>query len=265
MSAQVEALLSYRSVEVRFGAKVAVSGLSAEVHPGEILGVVGESGSGKTTVLRAAMKLLAHGGAVTAGEILFRGRDLAKTSEREMRKIRGAQIGMIFQDAGASFCPVRTVGSQVCESMRAHMKLSRAEAFERAREMFEKLNLSDCARIWKSYPFELSGGMNQRVCIAAAMLSRPQLLLADEPTSALDAAARRQVVQELRALRELFGTAIVLVSHDVGAVAAIADRVLVLKDGRTAECGEAAQVLASPRSEAARALIAAQPRLRRTE
>lgn len=172
-------------------------------------------------------------------------------------------MGMIFQDAGASLCPIRTIGEQIYESMSAHRKISRAEAKEKALQLFEKLNFRDGERIWNSYPFELSGGMNQRAGIAIAMLLEPSVLLADEPTSALDVAVQRQVVEEILRLRELFGTAVILVTHDIGVVSAMADTVLVLKDGRMMEYGRAEQVLHRPENEYTRKLLAAVPRLRR--
>ena len=183
--------------------------------------------------------------------------------EKELRKIRGAKIGMIFQDAGASLCPIRTIGAQIYESMSAHMDISRADAREQAFALFEKLHFQDSRRIWDSYPFELSGGMNQRAGIAIAMLMNPAVLLADEPTSALDVAVQKQVVLEMKQLRELFGTAIILVTHDIGVVSAIADTVLVLKDGRKVEYGPARRVLQAPEQAYTKKLLAAVPKLRR--
>ena len=170
---------------------------------------------------------------------------------------------MIFQDAGASLCPIRTIGSQIYESMSAHGKLTKAEAKEKALMLFEKLHFQDSRRIWDSYPFELSGGMNQRAGIAIAMLMEPPVLLADEPTSALDVAVQKQVVLEMLRLRDLFGTAMILVTHDIGVVSAMADTVLVLKDGKVMEYGRARQVLNEPEREYTRKLLSAVPKLRR--
>lgn len=259
----MEELLTYQSVEVSFNGKAVTHDVSFTLHTGEILGIVGESGSGKSTLLKAAMGLLGRGGMVTRGDIWFENHDLPDLKEREMRQIRGAKIGMIFQDAGASLCPIRTVGSQIYESMSEHRSVTLPEAKEQAMALFEKLQFSDGQRIWDSYPFELSGGMNQRVGIAMAMLMEPSVLLADEPTSALDVAVQKQVVQEMLRLRELFGTAILLVTHDIGVVSAMADTVLVLQDGRIMEYGKTEQVLHAPQNPYTRQLLAAVPRLRR--
>ena len=259
----MEPLLTYQSVEVSFNGRAVTHDVSFTLHAGEILGIVGESGSGKSTLLKAAMGLLGNGGLVTKGDIWFKGKDLPDLPEKELRKICGAGIGMIFQDAGASLCPIRTIGEQIYESMSAHMEITRSQAREKALALFEKLQFKDGQRIWNSYPFELSGGMNQRAGIAIAMLMEPPVLLADEPTSALDVAVQKQVIEEMLHLRELFGTAIILVTHDIGVVSAMADTVLVLKDGRVMEFGTAQQVLREPRDAYTRKLLAAVPKLRR--
>ena len=151
-------ILTYDSVEISFDGEAVVHDVSFSLTPGEILGLVGESGSGKSTLIKAAMGLLGSGGLVTRGDICYMGQNILDISEKEKRKIRGAGIGMIFQDAGASLCPIRTIGDQIYESMRAHKKVSRNEAKDRAMELFEKLNFKDSQRVWDSYPFELSGG-----------------------------------------------------------------------------------------------------------
>ena len=259
----MEPLLTYRSVEVSFNGRAVTHDVSFTLHAGEILGIVGESGSGKSTLLKAAMGLLGNGGLVTKGDIWFKGKDLPDLPEKELRKICGAGIGIIFQDAGASLCPIRTIGEQIYESMSAHMEITRSQAREKALALFEKLQFKDGQRIWNSHPFELSGGMNQRAGIAIAMLMEPPVLLADEPTSALDVAVQKQVIEEMLHLRELFGTAIILVTHDIGVVSAMADTVLVLKDGQIMEFGTAQQVLRDPQDAYTRTLLAAVPKLRR--
>lgn len=256
-------ILTYDSVEISFDGKAVVQDVNFSLAPGEILGLVGESGSGKSTLIKAAMGLLGAGGLVTRGDIRYLGQNILDIPEKEKRKIRGAKIGMIFQDAGASLCPIRTIGDQIYESMRAHQKVTRKEAKDRAMDLFEKLNFKDSARVCKSYPFELSGGMNQRAGIAIAMLMNPPILFADEPTSALDVSVQRQVVKEMLKLRELFGTAIVIVTHDIGVVRAMADTVLVLKDGKTVEYGTADVILDHPKDPYTKKLLAAVPKLQR--
>ena len=256
-------LLSYEHVEISYGGTPVVHDVSFSVKPGEILGLVGESGSGKSTLIKAAMGLLGDNGLVTKGDILFDGKNIPDLPEKELRKIRGKKIGMIFQDAGTSLCPIRTIGEQIYESMSAHMDISKADAQDRAFTLFEKLHFQDSRRIWDSYPFELSGGMNQRAGIVIAMLMNPAVLLADEPTSALDVAVQKQVVLEMKLLRELFGTAIILVTHNIGVVSAMADTVLVLKDGRKVEYGPARKVLQAPEQAYTKKLLAAVPKLRR--
>lgn len=256
------ALLEYRHVQISFNGTPAVYDVSFSLRPGEILGLVGESGSGKSTLIRAATGLLGSG-AVTAGDILFEGKSLPDLPEKELRRIRGAKIGMIFQDCGASLSPIRTIGEQIVESMAAHRRVKVSEAKASAMELFEKLRFPDGERVWNSYPFELSGGMNQRAGIAIAMLMNPAVLLADEPTSALDVAVQRQVVEEMLRVREVFGTAIIIVTHDIGVVSAMADSVLVLQNGRVMEYGRAADVLERPQNDYTRKLLSAVPRLRR--
>lgn len=256
-------LLDYENVEISFGGTPVVHDVSASLQSGEILGLVGESGSGKSTLIKAAMGLLGNNGLVTKGDIWFEGKNLPDLPEKELRKIRGEKIGMIFQDAGASLCPIRTIGEQIFESMSAHSAVSKTEAREKALDLFDKLHFKNPERIWDSYPFELSGGMNQRAGIAIAMLMNPSILLADEPTSALDVSVQKQVVIEMLQLRDMFGMAIILVTHDIGVVSAMADRILVLKDGNTMEYGNAEEVLNHPQNDYTKKLLAAVPKLRR--
>ena len=257
----MEELLTYSHVDVSFRGNTVVHDVSFSLHKGEILGIVGESGSGKSTLLKAAMGLLGKDGMVTRGDIFFSGQDIPDLSEKQLRTICGAGIGMIFQDAGASLSPIRTIGAQIHESIAAHKKMTKEEAKSLALQLFTKLGLEDGKRIWNSYSFELSGGMKQRVGIALAMLMEPPVLLADEPTSALDVAVQKQVLEEMLHLREVFGTAMILVTHDIGVVSAMADTVLVLKDGCVVEYGTAEKVLKEPHREYTRNLLAAVPKL----
>ena len=256
-------ILRYEHVDISYNGVKVIKDVSFTVSEGEILGIVGESGSGKSTLIRAAMGLLGETGLVTRGDIWYKGRNLPDLSAREMRKLNGPELGMIFQYAGSSFCPIRTVGAQLYESMTEHESLSK-EAFRvRATELLEKIGFENTRRILESYPFELSGGMQQRVGIAAAMLLNPSVLLADEPTSALDVSVQKQVVEEMLLVRESFGTAIVLVTHNIGVIGAMADKVLVMKNGESVEYGEAEQVLNHPQAEYTRLLLSAVPKLRR--
>ena len=259
----MDALLTYNSVDICYNENPVVRNVSFTLQTGEILGIVGESGSGKSTIIKAAMGLLGQSGVVTSGDILFQGKNLPDLGINEMREICGTKIGMIFQDSGASLCPVRTIGSQIYESMSAHARITRKEANERALELFHKLNFKDGQRILNCYSFQLSGGMNQRVGIAMAMLLNPAVLLADEPTSALDVAVQKQVVQEMLFLRKMYGTAIILVTHNIEVIAAIADSVIVLQNGHIMEYGTTRQVLNESQNEYTKALLAAVPKVRR--
>lgn len=259
----MEALLQYNHVDISYLGQPAVQDVSFSLHSGEILGIVGESGSGKSTLIKAAMGLLGCEGQVTRGDIWFKGKNLPELLPKELRKLCGPELGYIFQSSGSAFCPIRTVGAQLFETMRAHGKITKADFEVQALELLGKLGFADGKRILASYPFELSGGMQQRVGIAAAMLLNPSVLFADEPTSALDVTIQKQVVEEMLMVRETFGTAIVLVTHNLGVIGAMADRVLVLVNGRCVECGSTRQVLSQPRADYTKALLAAVPRLRR--
>lgn len=259
----MEALLRYNHVDISYLGQPVIRDVSFSLHSGEILGIVGESGSGKSTLIKAAMGLLGCEGQVTRGDIWFKGKNLPELPPKELRKLCGPELGYIFQSSGSAFCPIRTVGAQLFETMRAHGKITKADFEARAMEMLQKLGFENGKRILTSYPFELSGGMQQRIGIAAAMLLNPSVLFADEPTSALDVTIQKQVVEEMLLVRKTFGTAIILVTHNLGVIGAMTDRVLVLENGRCVECGSTRQVLSQPRADYTKALLAAVPRLRR--
>ena len=259
----MEELLRYDHVDISYNGFLAVKDVSFTLEPGEILGIVGESGCGKSTLIKAAMGLLGSAGMVTRGDIWYKGKNLPDLSAKELRRLNGPELGMIFQSAGSSFCPIRTIEAQLYETMTEHEKTSKAEFLDRAMELLGKLGFEDGKRVLESYPFELSGGMQQRVGIAAAMLLNPSVLLADEPTSALDVSVQKQVVEEMLLVRKTFGTAIVLVAHNIGVIGAMADKVLVMKNGETVEYGKTQQVLENPQADYTRALLSAVPRLRR--
>ena len=256
-------ILRYEHVDITYNGYRAIKDVSFTVSEGEILGIVGESGSGKSTLIKAAMGLLGDTGLVTRGDIWYKGKNLPDLSASELRRLNGPELGMIFQYAGSSFCPIRTVGAQLYESMTEHEHISIEDFRIRAFALLEKIGFDNAQRILESYPFELSGGMQQRVGIAAAMLLNPSVLLADEPTSALDVSVQKQVVEEMLLVRRTFGTSIVLVTHNIGVIGAMADKVLVMRNGETVEYGETRQVLEDPKEEYTKLLMSAVPRLRR--
>ena len=242
----MESLLKLEHVTICYNGEPVVHDVDLELNKGEILGVVGESGSGKSTIIKAIMGLLGNEGMVTEGDIWYKGKNIVDMPEKELRRLLGPEIAMVFQDSGAALCPIRTVGDQIYESMREHERISRKECAERAVRMMAKIGLKDGERVLQSYPFELSGGMNQRVGICISMLQNPALLLADEPTSALDVTIQKQVVEEMLLMRKEYGTAMIVVTHNISVVEKMADKVLVLKNGKVREYGKTAQVLTAP-------------------
>lgn len=232
-----------------------------DLKKGEIASIVGESGSGKTTVIRAVLGLLPGGGKVTEGDILFEGKSLLENTAEEWRNLRGTDMSMIFQDSGAMLNPIRKIGSVFVEYIRTHEKISRKAAWEKGREMLEQMRLPSSDNIMKSYPFQLSGGMRQRVGIAMAMTFQPKLLLADEPTSALDVTTQAQTVRQMMELREEWGTSIIMVTHNLGAAAYMSDQILVMKEGQIADAGSRDQILKGGRSVYTQELLEAVPSL----
>lgn len=239
----MEPLLRVEHITICYNRKPVVTDVSFTLQPGEILGVVGESGSGKSTIIKAIMGLLGDAGMVTRGDIWYKGQNVVDMPQKELRKLLGPEIGMVFQDCKASLCPIRTVEAQIYESLSEHEKITKAGANERAGALMRKIGLNDYQRVLDSYPFELSGGMNQRVGICAAMMMKPSLLLADEPTSALDVTVQAQVVEEMKLMRREYGTAMILVTHNIGVVGVMADQVLVLRDGQMMDYGSTDRVL----------------------
>lgn len=256
-------LLDIQHVEICYDGRPVVQDVSFQVEPGEILGLVGESGSGKSTVIKAAMGLLGNSGTVTKGDIFYKGQNVLKAGAEELRRMRGPAMGMIFQNTGASLCPVRSIGDQLYESVNQHEKASQGEVRQRALELFEKMRLPDGDRILNSYPFELSGGMNQRVGILMAMILRPDLLFADEPTSALDVTVQVQVVREMMKMRDIYGTGIVIVTHNIGVVEYMADKIAVMHQGRLEEYGKKEDVMHHPQKDYTKKLIGAVLRIHR--
>ena len=239
----------------------AVDQVSLDIERGQVLALVGESGSGKTTVGMAMLKLLPEEADVLAGEIQFDGHDLLTMPESELRTVRGRQITMIFQDPIAGLNPVLSVGEQVAEVMTTHMGASKKDAKAQAIEILAQVGLADPKRVAKAYPFQLSGGMCQRVMIGIATAMKPDLIVADEPTSSLDVTVQAQILHQLDLLRRDQGTAVLLITHDFGVVSQIADEVGVMYAGHLVETGTAMEVLKAPHHPYAHGLMAALPRL----
>jgi peptide/nickel transport system ATP-binding protein len=241
-----------------------VRNVSFRVHPGETLALVGESGSGKTITCRAALRILPDAAQVRGGAIRFApggqpARDLMKLSERDMRRIRGNQMSMIFQEPMRSLSPLHRLGDQVSEVLRVHRDMSMSRAKSAVLDTFERVGFADPLRVWRSYPFELSGGMRQRAMIAMAIVAKPDLLIADEPTTALDVTTQAQVLGLIKDIQRDIGMAVMLVTHDLGVVANMAETIVVMNKGRVMERGPAAAVLGDPAHGYTRKLIAAAP------
>jgi peptide/nickel transport system ATP-binding protein/oligopeptide transport system ATP-binding protein len=258
------ALLTIQDLHVRFqtyaGVVHAVNGMTFEVKEGEIFGLVGESGCGKSVTGYAALGMVPHPGEVQQGRILFRGDDLLEASEAEMRQVRGGRIAMIFQDPSASLNPVFTVGNQVTRVIRRHLNVGKAEARRLALEMFDAVGLPDPARVFGSYPHELSGGMKQRIMIAMALSCGAELLIADEPSTALDVTIQAQILALLSDLCKSQGVSILLITHDLGVVAETCNRVGVAYAGSIVEMGLADDVLYGMKHPYTLGLLGALPR-----
>ena len=261
MSALVEVEDLAIDFATRSGTVRALRGVSFAVMPGEALGIVGESGSGKTVACRAILKLIAANARVRAGRILFEGRDVLAMDSTELERFRGEQAAMIFQNPSTHLDPIMTVGRQVGEAMVIHRGFSWAKARARTIELLEDMQIVEARRRVDAYPHELSGGMRQRVMIAAALACEPTLLIADEPTTALDVTVQAQILGLLRRIRRERRLSLMLVSHDLGVVAEMCDRVVVMRDGVVLETGPVDRILQSPHHEYTRRLIASQPAL----
>ncbi|WP_210530146.1 ABC transporter ATP-binding protein [Rubellimicrobium arenae] len=249
------------SVATEAGLRPLVQGISFDLRRGETLAIAGESGSGKSITSLAIMGLLPTNVRATAGAVRLAGTDLLRLPEARMRAIRGDRVAMIFQEPMTSLNPVMTVGAQLVEAIEAHEPMARGQAQARALEALKAVRLSEPEHRLRQYPHELSGGMRQRVVIAMAIALRPDVLIADEPTTALDVTVQREVLDLLRDLRRELGTAIVLITHDMGVVAEMADRVIVMKDGAVVEDGPVVRIFDAPAKDYTRALLAAVPRM----
>ncbi len=259
-------LLAVEDLHVAFagdsGENTYVDGVSFHVDDGETVCIVGESGCGKSVTVLSMMGLLGENGRVTAGQVLFDGKNLLALSEADLDRIRGDEITMIFQDAMTSLNPVFTIGSQLTESIRVHLHLSKREAAARAAALLLKVGLSDPEKVMRKYPHTLSGGMRQRVMIAMALSCNPKLLIADEPTTALDVTIQAQIMRLLKALKQEYHMSILLITHDMGLVAEMADRVLVMYAGQVVEESDVSQLFHAPRHPYTKALLTSVPSIR---
>ena len=257
-----EPLLDVQHLTVVFDgspAVTAVDDVSFQIAPGETLGLVGESGSGKSVTAFSILRLLQPPGRVSGGQVFFEGRDLLALPEREMRAVRGARISLIFQEPMTALNPVMRVGDQIAEALLVHGKATTAEGRARAVDLLNAVRIPDAAQRVRDYPHQLSGGMRQRVMIAIALACQPPLIIADEPTTALDVTIQAQVLELLRDLKAQFNLALLLITHDFGVVAEMADSVAVMYKGRLVEQGPVRQILREPAHEYTRNLLAAVP------
>ena len=258
-----EKLLSVQDLHTSFftdaGEVQAVNGVSFDLDPGEILGIVGESGSGKSVTAYSIMQILADTGKITGGKILYKGQDLSTWSEKQMQSFRGKNCSIIFQDPMTSLNPVFTIGSQLKEAVVLHTTRRGAEADGRVKELLDLVGINEPEKRMKQYPFELSGGMRQRVMIAMALACEPDILIADEPTTALDVTIQAQILELIQDLQKKMGMAVILVTHDLGVIADMCDNIVVMYGGRICERGTAREIFYNPKHEYTRGLLRSIP------
>ena len=256
-------LLSVQDLHTTFrtdsGEVQAVNGVSFNLNPGEILGIVGESGSGKSVTAYSVMQILADNGSIKSGHILYKGEDLTTWSEKQMSHFRGKCCSIVFQDPMTSLNPVFTIGSQLGEAIRLHTNRRGKEVRERAIEMLELVGINEPEKRIKQYPFELSGGMRQRVMIAMALACEPDILIADEPTTALDVTIQAQILELMQDLQKKLGMAVILVTHDLGVIADMCDNIIVMYGGRICERGTAREIFYNPKHEYTKGLLRSIP------
>ena len=254
-------LLEVKNLHIQYAGTEMVHGISFSLDSGEVLSLVGESGSGKTSVIRAVLGCLPHEGRVNEGEIIFSGVNMLENTPKMWRDISGRNISMIFQDSGSMMNPIRTIGSQFVEYILEHSSMDPQKAEKEAKEMLERMQLPNPDTIMDSFPFELSGGMRQRVGVAMAMFFRPQLLLADEPTSALDVTTQAQVVKELMKICRDDGTAIILVTHNLGVATYMSDKIMVMQNGHVVEEGTSEAIIENPQANYTKELLHSVPQI----
>ena len=251
-------ILNLKNLSVSYGDINILKDIDLSLKKGEILGIVGESGSGKSTLIKSIMGILDENASID-GEINFEGKDLASLSLKDYRKIKGKEISMIFQNPTEYFNPTRKISKQFIETIRSHNDISKQEIQKKSINTFKFLGLQDGKKIWNSYPFELSGGMNQRVAIALSIMLEPKILLADEPTSALDVTVQAQVVKELLKLRQKLNTSIILVTHNIGVASYMSHNIGVMYGGRIIEYGESEELINNPKHPYTKMLINSVP------
>lgn len=239
----------------------ALNGVSFTMNQGDVLGVVGESGSGKSVTAYSVMGLTAYPGKLVGGKVWFNGHEIENMKEKDFRKIRGNEVSIIFQDPMTSLNPVFTIGSQIAEAVLLHTKSSKHEAMEKALEMLKLVGINEPEKRLKQYPYELSGGMRQRVMIAMALACEPDILIADEPTTALDVTIQAQILELMQSLQKKLGMAIIMVTHDLGVIAEMCDEIVVMYGGRFCERGTADEIFYNPRHEYTRGLLRSIPNI----
>ncbi len=253
-------LLKVTDLEISYGSKVTVTDANIELEKGEILSIVGESGSGKTTVIRAIMGCLPGNGCVSGGDIIFDGKSLLANTQEQWRQMCGTEVSMIFQDSGNMINPIRRIGEQFVAYILTHApQTSWQDAYQLAIKMLDDVRLPNPDNVMRSYPFELSGGMRQRVGIAMAMTFSPKLLLADEPTSALDVTTQAQIIRQIVDVRNEYNAAVIIVTHNLGVASYMANKIIVMQNGRIVESGLREEVIGNPQHEYTRELLAAVP------
>ena len=258
-------ILEVRNLHTSFttdkGEVRAVNGVNFKLFPGTTLGIVGESGSGKSVTAYSIMRILEQNGHITEGQVLYRGEDITKYSEKQMADFRGKKCSMIFQDPMTSLNPVYTVGNQIREAILTHKQVSREAAYQKSLEMLKLVGINDAERRIRQYPHELSGGMRQRVMIAMALVSDPDILIADEPTTALDVTIQAQILELMQDLQKKLKMAIIIVTHDLGVIAQMADEIVVMYGGRICERGTADDIFYRPCHEYTKGLLRSIPRV----
>ena len=261
----MENILEVKDLNISFdtyaGQVHAIRGVNFDLKPGETLAIVGESGSGKSVTSRSIMRLLANNANVDSGEILFKGEDLIKKSEKQMQKIRGAEIAMIFQDPMTSLNPTQKIGKQIAEPILKHQDVSKEEAYKKAEELLGLVGIPNPAKRMKQYPHQFSGGQRQRIVIAIALGCNPDILIADEPTTALDVTIQAQILELMKELQQKIKTSIIFITHDLGVVANVADRVAVMYAGKFVEVGTVDEIFYNPQHPYTWGLLSSMPTL----